>query len=48
MDKLRMPYTSEQIDGCTVHTYNGGDLIACFDTNVPEDASDISKRVRVI
>ena len=28
---LSMPYSSEQIDGCTVHTYNDGDLIACFD-----------------
>lgn len=33
---LSLPYTSEQIDGCTVHTYNDGDLIACFDANVPE------------
>ena len=33
---LSMPYTSEQIDGCTVHTYNDGDLIACFDENIPE------------
>ena len=85
---LSLPYTSEQIDGCTVHTYNDGDLIACFAPNVPEsvvkeiagrkplravfrdssfadspsksnvfeifklympeDANDISKRVRVI
>lgn len=85
---LSLPYKSEQIDGCTVHTYNDGDLIACFDTNIlesvvkeiaqrkplravfrdsgfasspekinvfeifklymPEDAGDISKRVRVI
>ena len=85
---LSMPYRSEQIDGCTIHTYNDGDLIACFNANVPEsvvkeiarrkplravfrdssfssspekinvfeifklympeDASDISKRVRVI
>ena len=85
---LSLPYKSEKIDGCTVHTYNDGDLIACFDANVPEsvvkeiaqrrplravfrdsgfasspekinvfeifklympeDASDISKRVRVI
>ena len=29
-------YTSEEIDGFTVHTYNGGDLVACFD----EDISD--------
>ena len=33
---LSLPYTSEQIDGCAVHTYNDGDLIACFDANVPE------------
>lgn len=33
---LSLPYTLEQIDGCTVHTYNDGDLIACFDANVPE------------
>ena len=33
---LNMPYVSEEIDGCTVHTYNDGDLIACFDKNVPE------------
>ena len=33
---LSMPYTSEKIDGCTVHIYNDGDLIACFDENIPE------------
>ena len=33
---LSMPYHSEEIDGCTVHTYNDGDLIACFDKNIPE------------
>lgn len=33
---LSMPYTSEQIEGCTVHTYNEGDLIACFDENIPD------------
>lgn len=33
---LSLPYTSETIEGCTVHTYNDGDLIACFDENVPE------------
>ncbi|MDY6128022.1 MAG: site-specific DNA-methyltransferase, partial [Anaerococcus sp.] len=26
----------EEIDGCTVHDYNDGDLIACFDENVPD------------
>ena len=33
---LSLPYTSEQIDGCTVHTYNDGDLIACFNENIPD------------
>lgn len=42
---LSMPYTSETIDGCTVHTYNEGDLIACFDENVPESViKTIAKR----
>lgn len=42
---LSMPYTSEQIDGCIVHTYNDGDLIACFDANVPESVvKEIAKR----
>ena len=42
---LSLLYTSEQIDGCTVHTYNDGDLIACFDPNVPESVvKDIAKR----
>ena len=33
---LSMPYKSEQLDGCTVYTYNDGDLVACFDENIPE------------
>lgn len=42
---LSMPYHSEEIDGCTVHTYNDGDLIACFDVNVPESVvKEIAKR----
>lgn len=42
---LSMPYTSEQIDGCTVHTYNEGDLIACFDENIPDAVvKEIAKR----
>lgn len=42
---LSLPYKSEQIDGCTVHTYNGGDLIACFDANIPESVvKEIAKR----
>ena len=42
---LSLPYHSEQIDGCTVHTYNDGDLIACFDSNIPESVvQEIAKR----
>lgn len=33
---LSLPYNSEQIEGCMVHNYNNGDLIACFDENIPE------------
>lgn len=42
---LSLPYTSEQIDGCTVHIYNDGDLMACFDTDIPESVvKEIAKR----
>ena len=42
---LSLPYKSEQIDGCTVHTYNDGDLIACFDANIPENVvKEIAQR----
>ena len=42
---LSMPYTSEKIEGCTVHTYNDGDLIACFDENIPDTViKEIAKR----
>ena len=42
---LSMSYSSEQIEGCTVHTYNDGDLIACFDENVPKSVVEkIAKR----
>lgn len=42
---LSMPYKSEQIEGCTVHTYNDGDLIACFDKNVPDNViKTVAKR----
>ena len=42
---LSLPYSSEKIDGCTVHTYNDGDLIACFDANIPESVvKEIAKR----
>ena len=33
---LSLPYSSENIEGFTVHNYNDGDLIACFDENIPE------------
>ena len=42
---LSMPYTSETLEGCTVHTYNDGDLVACFDENIPESVvKAIAKR----
>jgi adenine-specific DNA-methyltransferase len=42
---LSLPYTSEQIEGCTVHTYNEGDLIACFDENIPDSViKEIARR----
>jgi len=42
---LSMPYKSEQIEGYNVHTYNDGDLIACFDENVPDSVvMKIAKR----
>lgn len=33
---ISLPYSSEEIDGFTVHDYNGGDLIACFAEDVPD------------
>ena len=42
---LSMPYKSEQIDGYTIHTCNDGDLIACFDENIPDAIiREIAKR----
>lgn len=35
---LSMPHTHEKIDGITVHTYNDGDLIACFEERISEKA----------
>ena len=34
---LSLPYTSEKIGKFTVHTYNDGDLVACFNEDVSED-----------
>ena len=33
---LSLPHVTEEIEGCNVHTVNGGDLIACFDEDIPE------------
>ena len=33
---LSLPHTYETVDGCTVHNYNDGALIACFDKNISE------------
>lgn len=42
---LSMSYTSEVISDCTVHTYNDGDLISCFDENIPDEVvKTIAKR----
>lgn len=35
---LSMPHTQEKIDGFTVHTYNGDNLIACFEEQISETA----------
>lgn len=34
---LSMQYKSEKIENFNVHTYNDGDLIACFDENISEN-----------
>lgn len=40
-----MPYSSAVIDGYTIHNYNDGDLIACFDKDVPDSViKEIAKR----
>lgn len=42
---LSLPYSSEKMEDCTVHTYNDGDLIACFDENIPDSViREIAKR----
>lgn len=42
---LSLPYSSERIEGCTVHNYNEGDLIACFDENIPDSViKEIAKK----
>ncbi|MBQ9207404.1 MAG: site-specific DNA-methyltransferase [Treponema sp.] len=34
---LSLPYTSESLGKFTIHTYNNGDLVACFNEDVSED-----------
>lgn len=34
---LSLPYKSVNIDGYTIHNYNDGDLVACFDENIPDE-----------
>ena len=42
---LSMPHTHENIDGFTIHTYNNGDLVACFDERISEKAiREIARR----
>ena len=37
---LDLPLRSEKIGGVTIHIVNEGDLVACFDHNIPESAID--------
>ena len=42
---LSLPYNSKKIEECTVHNYNDGDLIACFDEKIPDSViKNIAKR----
>lgn len=33
---LSLSYNSENVEGYTVHNYNNGDLVACFNENIPD------------
>lgn len=37
---LDLPLRSEKIDGVIIHIVNEGDLVACFDQNIPETVID--------
>lgn len=37
---LDLPMRMEKVDGVTIHIVNDGDLVACFDHNIPETAID--------
>ena len=42
---LSLPYSSEKIEGYTVHNYNNGDLIACFEESIPDSViKEIAKK----
>ena len=42
---LSLPYSSEEIEGYTVHNYNNGDLIACFEENIPDSViKEVAKK----
>ena len=42
---LSMPHTQEAIDGFTLHTYNDGDLIACFAKEISDSVvKEIARR----
>lgn len=42
---LSLPYSSEEIEGYTIHNYNDGDLVACFNENVPDNViKEIAKK----
>ena len=42
---LSLSYSSEKIEGYTVHNYNNGDLIACFDEDIPDSViKEIAKK----
>lgn len=42
---LSMPHTQEKIGGFTIHTYNDGDLIACFDKHISDEVvKEIAQR----
>lgn len=42
---LSLPYSSEKIEGFIVHNYNNGDLIACFEENIPDSViKEIAKK----
>ncbi len=48
---LSLPYKTEKIEGFTLHNYNDGDLLACFEENISEKTIiEIAKRnpIRVV